>query len=1394
MPVDAAVEIQVLVGAVDGSGRRSVAVHSRAPESADGDAGEWVMHASGELVAAVSGEAVPASGVMWPPRDAEPLDLDGLYPRLAESGLEYGPAFRLLRAAWRHGGDLYAEVQRPDATAEPPTGPDFVGHVVHPAQLDAALHALVLNEHVPDLNAPVPEDDEGVHLPFMWQGVSAHGTAAAGAGPLRVRLTPTGADAFSLAVADAAGRPVASVASLALRRLDSGQLSARGPEEDHLHVLDWIPLPPPASDQPGTVVRVLADPHESRRSLATDGPAPDVVVIPVITPPPGAPGTPGHPATSDGLPEQVHTSVRAMLAWLRDVLAEPAPAASRVVVLTRHAVAVLPGDEVADLPAAAVWGLVRSAQSENPGRLLLVDVDVPVEVDEDVASPALLAAVLPAVRSAEGESAVAVRAGVAYTARLTRPTPVLTPPAEHSAWRVDVTARGTLANLALVPCPEAHRPLGPGEVRIAMRAAGLNFRDVVLALGMVGADELIGCEGAGIVLETGPGVESVAPGDRVMGLISGSMGPLAVTDARLVAPVPPGWSFAQAASVPIVFLTAYYALADLARIRPGERLLVHAAAGGVGMAALQLARHWGVEVFGTASPGKWAALRRQGLADDHLASSRTLEFEERFRAATGGAGLDVVLNSLTGDFLEASLRLLSPGGGRFVEMGKTDIRDRRQVALDHPGVAYQAFDLLATAGPDHIQRMFGELLDLFERGALTPLPVASWDVGRAPEAFRHLSQARNIGKIVLTIPAPWNPDGTVLVTGGTGALGGLIARHLVTGHGVRRLVLASRGGPGAAGAAELTAELSAEQADAGAEVSVSVVACDVGDPQALAALLAEIPARHPLTAVVHAAGVVRDGTIDSLRPEDVDAVLRPKADAAWHLHQLTRDADLAAFVSFSSIAGTIGSPGQGNYAAANSFLDALAHHRRALGLPAVSLAWGLWSLDSALTSQLGAGDRTRISRGGVVPLDPATGLALFDAAVGAGLPVAVPARFNPAALREQAAAGLLPPVLRAVADGATRPDVGSRAAPGAAAAAGNTRVDLEGLAPHERASALLDLVRAHTAVVLGHADAASVPPGDGFRDLGFDSLTAVELRNRLMSVTGLRLPATVVFDHPTPAELAGALNAEFGPSEDSDRQAPESGASNRSRSGPAVPGGVYILPHAGGSAAFFSGLATRLADVRGAVVVQYPGRYERFREPTATSVAQLADEVVARILADRAADGAGPLVLFGHSMGATVAFEAAHQLEERDVAVTHLVVSARNPPPRTTRTLPTEFSDEELLADMLRLGATSPALLADDDFRAALLTTTRADYVAVATYAHLRERELRCPVTAVCGDSDQVADLAAMDGWRSFTTGGFTSRSFAGGHFYLTDHESALASLLLELVPDGAKHGHRPVS
>jgi NADPH:quinone reductase-like Zn-dependent oxidoreductase/acyl carrier protein len=804
-------------------------------------------------------------------------------------------------------------------------------------------------------------------------------------------------------------------------------------------------------------------------------------------------------------PALAHESAHRALGLVQSWLADERLSNSRLALITRGAVSVRSGEDVPALVQSPVWGLVRSAQSEHPERFLLIDID------GDEASFGVLGGAL-----VMGESQLAVRGGAVFAPRLVRAGAgagggVLEIPGDVAEWRLGAGVGGTLEGLSLVPCPAVAEPLGPGEIRVGVRAGGLNFRDVLIALGMYPGEATIGGEGAGVVLEVGPGVEGLVVGDRVMGLLS-ELGPVVVTDRRLVVRVPQGWSSAQAASMPIAFLTAYYALVDLAALKPGERVLVHAGTGGVGMAAVQLARHLGAEVFATASPPKWQTLRSMGFDEAHIASSRTLEFKERFLSETDGRGMDVVLDSLAGEFVDASLDLLGEGG-RFVEMGKTDIRDPGEVSGAHPGVLYRAFDVIE-AGPKRIREMLGELLALFESGVLEPLPVRAWDVRHAPRAFRFMSQARHTGKIVLSLPSSAiNPGGTVLITGGTGTLGALMARHLVSEHGVGHLLLTSRRGLQAEGAPELQAELESLGAN------VRIAACDVSQREALKTLLDSIPAEHPLSTVIHTAGTLDDGVIGSLTPDRLDRVLAPKSDAAWYLHELTQHMDLSTFVLFSSAAGVLGSPGQGNYAAANAFLDALAAHRRAQGLPATSVAWGLWEQASGITGDLSEADLSRMTRSGVKALSSEEGLELFDTTFNADEALMLPAPLDLKALRAKARTGVLPALFSELVRGVPTRRSNAQEASLARRLATTPEAEREGV--------VLELVRTEVAAVLGHASPETIDVQRTFKELGFDSLTAVELRNRLNTTTALRLPATLIFDYPTSSAVALYLLSEL---------------------------------------------------------------------------------------------------------------------------------------------------------------------------------------------------------------------------------------------------------------------------
>ncbi|MEU4660078.1 SDR family NAD(P)-dependent oxidoreductase, partial [Streptomyces sp. NPDC023723] len=934
------VEVGEPAGDGGGEGARPIRVDAR-PDTGTG--GSWTCHATGVLDSGAPSADWDLSS--WPPAGAQPLEVS--YDDLAAHGYHYGPAFQGLRKMWHHNGHVYAEVSLP-------TDPDTYN--LHPALLDATLHAALMDQTLPD--------DGRTLLPYTWTGVTMHASSASA---LRVSVTPTGNNALRLRAADGAGLPVVEVTSLAMLPAEVTDLGTQAANHDSLLRLEWVPAPSGPTAPPARISLLGPDPFGLRSATGTvdrqeftdlsDLPDDAHDVIACIA---------GDHARD--IPGAARTVLYGALDLVQRWLSDSRFADARLVVLTRHAVLTGDREPAPDLTAAPVWGLLRSAQTENPGRLVLVDVD------DDARS----LAALPSVWAGHLDQC-ALRGGHVLVPRLVKASSSsrnrLRAP-EGVPWRLDAADPAEPESLSLVPYEEAGVPLPPERIRVAVRACALDLR-----AGRTGLRDANSGEGAGVVLEVGSEVTGVRPGDRVLGMLSGAFASTATADHRWVTRIPPNLTFEQAAAIPL----------DL---------------GSTAEAA--------------------------GALED----------------------------------------------------------------------------------PDRYRSMIAEAASRCASDASRPSPIRAWDIREAPEAFRFLGQGGSTGRNVLTMPPSWDVNGTVLITGGSGTLGRLIATHLVAKHGVRNLVLVSRHGADSPGAANLVAELS------GLGAEVSVAACDAADRVALSALLARIPADRPLTGVVHAAGILADGLISGMTPEKLDAVLRPKLDAAWNLHELTRDLGLSAFVLFSSIMGTIGNAGQGNYAAANTFLDALAQHRRATGLPATALAWGFWGERSELTGDLDDADIARIARTGLKPLPSDEGVALFDAAFAAGEVTAIPAALDLDRLRLRAKETGLPEVFRGL--------VRARRAAGPATAVGSTFAGrLAGRPADDVDRELLELVRSHTATVLGHAGAGSVQPDVAFRELGVDSLSGMELRNRLNDVTGLRLPSTVVFDHPTPSALVTLLREEL---------------------------------------------------------------------------------------------------------------------------------------------------------------------------------------------------------------------------------------------------------------------------
>jgi myxalamid-type polyketide synthase MxaB len=627
--------------------------------------------------------------------------------------------------------------------------------------------------------------------------------------------------------------------------------------------------------------------------------------------------------------------------------------------------------------ASPLLGMMRVAALEYPDTHF-VAIDL-----EGSASPTdahILLQELEETRSAEDE--VVYRKGERHIPRLIphkskadgTSRPRLTVPA--APFRLALRERGSIDGLYLDRCDR--RSPGAGEIEIRVRSAGLNFMDVMDALGTLPLQRnWLGGECAGEIVAIGEGVTGFDIGTPVIAIALGALAQFVVTDARLLVRMPPALSFHEAATIPGSFVTAYYALVECARLMPGESVLIHAAAGGTGSAAVQLARALGARIFGTASRSKWLYLRSSRV--DQILDSRTLDFGEEVRTMTGGRGVDVVLNAMTGPgMIDASLRAIKPGG-RFVEMSKRGALDADDPRLAHARVTYYRIDLvdLCVSDPSLVSSMLEKIIALFDEGALRPLPLKALDISEAIEGFRCMQEAANIGKIVFGMSGSGDKSAerffldqtaTYLIAGGTGGLGLLLAEWMAE-RGARNLVLVGRRDPKAGSQQH---RLDAVQR-AGAKVVLKQ--CDIADGDALKMLLDEMRAdMPPLKGLFQLAAVIDDGAMVGTTPERLSAVLRPKVAGTWNLHQLTASEPLDFFVMFSSVSALLGNFGQAGYAAANVFLDAMAEYRRSLGLPALSINWPAWS---DIGAAAGRDLDKQLREKAMEPLRPDTGLQIL---------------------------------------------------------------------------------------------------------------------------------------------------------------------------------------------------------------------------------------------------------------------------------------------------------------------------------------------------------------------------------------------------------------------------------
>ncbi|MDI3287042.1 type I polyketide synthase [Polyangium sp. 15x6] len=1143
---------------------------SSLPDEPSAQDAAWTAHATGTLVLEEPTQGAAEARTLVPDaiktRCTRKLSAAEHYEALDARDMHYGPSFQGVDAIWCRDGEALGRVRLPEQLD--------ADDAIHPALLDACLQ--VIAAALPAEGRPSSARDALLPVELRL----ARFFPGAWRGPLwcHVVLRASPADAHlvvgDFVVTNEAGQRLFEGRELCAKRWERKTAASNDPLHDWFYELAWRPEVRPAeartTDAPGTWI-LLADrggiAAQLARLLEARG-----ETCKLVRPGKGyrvvEPGRyevdPTQPALfkqllSDALPSNrgeplrcrgiVHlwsldgpssdaTTIDSLKASERlgsvAVLSATQALAQmdwkqppRLWLVTRGAQSLGTDAEPVSIAAAPLWGIGRTLPYEHP-ELRCTCVDLPSD-----AAPESVSALAEELLADGPELHVAWRAGARHVARIVRrpdlppaapPRPARDAAGGATAWRLEIGAPGQLDTLARRRI--SRREPGPGEVEIQVHASGINFRDVLTAMGVRpddprGESEL-GMECAGTVTAVGEGVREFGVGDEVVAVAPGSFGSFVVASAALVAPKPPEISFEEAATVPIAYMTAYHALNRLGHLDRGERVLIHAATGGVGLAAIQLARRAGAEIFATAgSPEKHAYLRALGI--QHIMSSRSTTFADEVLEITANRGVDLVLNSLTGPAMTASLGVLGPYG-RFVEIGKRDIYDDALIGLApfRQNLSYFAVDLerMQKERPEHLGRLLREVMELLGRGELRPLPHHTFAAEAAVDAFRHMAQARHIGKVVLSMktatpevalaapPSAVRADGTYLITGGLGALGLISAAWLVE-RGARSLVLLGRNEPSAEARAAI-----ADLESAGAHVVAE--RADVADAEAMAGVFRRIDeAMPPLRGIIHSAGLLDDGLLLQQSPTRMAAVMRPKVLGAWNLHAATLSRPVELFVLFSSAAATLGSPGQGSYCAANAFLGALAHYRRAHGLAATSIAWGPWSSVGLAAASAVRG--ARLSVRGLSSISPEQGRDALGRILQQDPVEIVVAPFRLRHWREFYPTVASSPLFAELTDAR---DAAASTPTGMAAA-------LAEKAPAERRTEL----EKHLVEQVGHVMRLAperIQRTTPLMTLGLDSLTSLELRNRLEASLGVALPATLVFSSATIADMASSIGARLG--------------------------------------------------------------------------------------------------------------------------------------------------------------------------------------------------------------------------------------------------------------------------
>ncbi|WAJ43665.1 SDR family NAD(P)-dependent oxidoreductase [Mycobacterium sp. Aquia_216] len=1124
LPEKSSREVQLTLHSLEDGGESKFQVHSRPY----GDRGaEWSLNAEGRVVTGVDDgplteEAGPVDEAIERLSRMRPQEL---FETFADLELAWGPTWSgSLKSLWLGEGEAIGDIIVGEELAE-----QLGTEPMHPVLMDLctgvafpAFPALLAAEQgVNDLFLPLRYGQVMLRekMPRRFY--------------CRAKWHTSGLDSetqvFDLDFVDRDGRHLGGIREFTVKRAPREALlrGLGGDATRLLYTLGWHEVPPPATDDdtagangtwliagfnelaanvPGCIpFDRMADP-ESLGQLLTQAHQRGLPFSGVVW---RATAPTGDESSAD-VAARLETEIADLLSAVHTVQGGEVKLPGGLWIVTERAVATESGEPV-DPVQAALWGFGRTTINEEPAlRCKLVDSD---------GSEQAVQALANLLTTPVDEPELALRQGKLLASRLLpwARSGHLTVP-RGADFVLAPTERGAIDNLRLtekeVPPPDE------GYVQVRVEAAGLNFRDVLNVLGLYPGDPgPIGGDFAGTVTQLGTGVTGLAVGQRVYGFMQGAFSSRFNVPEQLLAPIPDGVSAVDAATIPAAALTVRLAF-DWAQVRPGERVLIHAASGGVGLAAIQMAQQQGAVVFATASTFKRATLRKMGVK--YVYDSRTTEFADQILADTDGAGVDVVLNSLTNEgFLEATVRATAQNG-RFAEIAKRDIWTPEQMAEVRPDIDYEivALDTVTFQEPERIRGLLTEVSEGLAKGEWTPLPAEIYPLTEARAAFRRMQQARHIGKIVCQIPNPLQPrpDRSYLITGGLGAIGLHTASYLAQ-LGAGDIVLTSRRAPDAD--AQRVIEEIAERY----RCRVHTYAADVGNESEVATLLERVRAElAPLAGVVHLAGVLDDALLSQQDLERFRTTLVPKAFGACHLDRLTKGDELDFFIVSSSVSSLFGPPGQANYATANAMLDGLVAQRRARGLPATGANFGPWAQGGMASSEAASAN---ISAQGLIPLDPSAALSALAEVVANGTGQAAVLKAN-----WQRAAKVL---------GSSRPPLLDLVLPSAVGeVTGDSELlkQLMEIPVPQRAGFVTEFLQREVQNFLRLAQ----PPAatSRFLDLGTDSLMAIELRNRLHSQFGgkFTINATAVFDYPTIGGLAeylvGQLSESDSPQEETE--------------------------------------------------------------------------------------------------------------------------------------------------------------------------------------------------------------------------------------------------------------------